>query len=58
MSLNEEQERIVENLYKLIHLAKKVAALQPSGSKEDYDAANEALKAQRKRILAMDGIEL
>lgn len=58
MSLNEEQERIVENLDKLIHLAKKVAALQPHGSKEDYDTADAALKAQRKRILAMDGIEL
>lgn len=54
---DEEQCYIVEQIDKLIHLAKKVASLQPNGSQEDYEKAKVALEKQRKHILAMDGIE-
>lgn len=58
MSLNEEQERIIENLDELIKLAKLVSDYSAFGTEDQYEMANEALQAQRKRILAMDGIEL
>lgn len=53
----EEKNYIIENVDKLIKLAKIVGALASHGTQEEYDEAVLILEKQRRQILSMDGIE-
>ena len=54
---DEEQCYIVEQIDKLIKLAKHAGVMAAIGTEDEYTFAAEALQKQRKHILAMDGIE-
>lgn len=53
----EEKEYIIENIDKLIRLAKKVGTSSIIGTDDEYIQSIIALDKQRLNVLSMDGIE-
>lgn len=55
---SEERDYIIEQVDKLIVLARIVGSLEHVGTEKEYDSYIAELKKQRLHLLSMDGIEL
>lgn len=55
---SEERDYTIEQVDKLIVLARIVGSLEHVGTEKEYDSYIAELKKQRLHLLSMDGIEL